>query len=233
MVEPNTLETTEPAAPTSRPLLLEIVLHDGERIHALVDDELSRSDVGTLHTRLATEPFVLIGERTVVRSADVRSVQLHDSDGRGSAQFARQGGRRMTNYEQDTETAGMGGARVMRGGGQRGGMQQRGRRSSQGGTQALMQNYGYGRRPYAETKPFFLTSEFLAFLGILIALAVALGFTDSLNNFRGWVLITAIGASYILSRGIAKAGTRDPNMGSGNSDHEFDDDYDTSYYDRG
>ena len=121
MVEPNTLETMEAAAPTSRPLLLEIVLHDGERIHALVDEELFRSEVGTLHTRLATEPFVLIGERTVVRSADVRSVQLHDSGARGGAQLARQGGRRMTNYEQDNETTGMGGSRVMRGDGQSGG----------------------------------------------------------------------------------------------------------------
>ena len=67
MVEPNTLETSE-AGRTSRPLLLEIVLHDGERIHALVDEALSRAELGTLHTRLATEPFVLIGERTVVRA---------------------------------------------------------------------------------------------------------------------------------------------------------------------
>jgi hypothetical protein len=229
MVEPNTLETTEAAAAIHRPLLLEIVLQDGERIHGLVDDEVSRAEVGTLHTRLATEPFVLIGERTVVRSADVRSVQLHDSEARGGAPIARQGGRRMTNYEQDSETTGMGGgARVMRGGGQRGGSQQRGRRSGQ---PAVMQNYGYGRRPYAETKPFFLTSEFLAFLGILVALAIALGATDSLNQFHGWVLITAIGCAYIVSRGIAKAGTRDPNIGGG-SDQDYDYDDDTSYYGR-
>jgi hypothetical protein len=225
MVEPNTLESTDAVAATSRPLLLEIVLQNGERIHALVDDELSRGEIGTLHTRLAGEPFVLIGERTVIRSADVRSVQLHDHDRGASAPFTRpQGGRRMTNYEQDTET-GMG-ARTMRPG-PRGGMQ-RGRRGGQGAP-ALMQNYGYGRRPYAETKPFFLTSEFLAFLGILITLAIALGVSDTLNQFRGWVLITAIGCAYILSRGIAKSGTRDPNIGSGN-DHDFDDD--TSYYGR-
>jgi hypothetical protein len=224
MVEPNTLETTEPTAATSRPLLLEIVLHNGERIHGLVDDDVSRVELGTLHTRLATEPFVLIGERTVVRSADVRSVQLHDSETRRGAQLARQGGRGMTNYEQDTETRGMGGPRAMRGGD--GGMQQRSRGSSQ---PALMQNWGYGRRPYAETKPFFLTSEFLTFLGILIALAIALGATDSLNQFHGWVLITAIGCAYILSRGIAKSGTRDPRIGGG-SDRGHEDEYDTSYY---
>src|SRR3954468_1206183 len=129
MVEPKTLAPTEAPGATSRPLLLEIVLHDGERIHAFVDDELSRAEIGTLHTRLATEPFVLIGERTVVRSADVRSVQLHDNEARGGARLARQGGRRMTNYEQNTEPTGMGGSRAMRGGGQRSGTQQRGRRS--------------------------------------------------------------------------------------------------------
>src|SRR3954453_22358667 len=223
MVEPNTLETTEAPAATSRPLLLEIVLHDGARIHAFVDDELSRTEIGTLHTRLAGEPVVLLGERTVVRSADVRSVQLHDSETRGGAQLTRQGGRRMTNYEQDTETTGMGGPRVMRGGG----MQRRGRGSGQ---PAPMQNYGYGRRPYAETKSFFLTSEFLTFLGILIALAVALGATDSLNQFHGWVLITAIGCGYILSRGIAKAGTRDPNIGGGGLENDHDYAADASYY---
>jgi hypothetical protein len=226
MVEPNTLESMETAGAASRPLLLEIVLQNGERIHALVEDELSRGEIGTLHTRLATEPFVVIGERTVIRSGDVRSVQLHDHHTSGTVPNRRQGGRRMTNYDQDTETTGLGGQRMMRSSGQRGGMQ-RGRRSGQG-SPALMQNYGYGRRPYAETKPFFLTSEFLSFLGVLIALAVALGATDSLNQFRGWVLITAIGCAYILSRGIAKSGTRDPNMGS--DDHDFDDD--TSYYGR-
>ena len=94
-----------------------------------------------------------------------------------------------------------------------------------------MQNFGYGRRPYAETKPFFLTSEFLTFLGIVIALAIALGATDSLNQFRGWALITGVGCAYILSRGFAKSGTRDPNIGGG-ADHSHDYDDDTSYYGR-
>jgi hypothetical protein len=225
-VESRTLDTTGGEVAT-RPLLLEIVLQDGERIHALVDGAVFRDEIGTLHTRLATEPFVLIGERTVIRSGDVRSVHLHEHETRGGTH--QQGGH-MTNYEQDTETGMGGGARTMRAGGGRGGMQQRSRRT-QGGPQAMMQNYGYGRRPFAETKPFFLTSEFLAFLGILIALAIALGATDSLNQFRGWLLITVIGCAYIISRGLAKAGARDPNpMGGGDGYDAYDDD--TSYYGR-
>jgi hypothetical protein len=45
------------------------------------------------------------------------------------------------------------------------------------------------------------------------------------------LLITAIGCGYVVSRGIAKAGTRDPNI-DGGSDADFADDCDTSYYGR-
>jgi hypothetical protein len=84
---------------------------------------------------------------------------------------------------------------------------------------------GYGRRPYSETKPFFLTSEFVAFVGMLTALLIALGVSDTLNGFRGWLLPTIVTAAYIISRGIAKSGERDPNpermqqgMGGGYAD---------------
>ena len=70
---------------------------------------------------------------------------------------------------------------------------------------------GYGRRPYSETKPFFLTSEFIAFAGMLAALLITLAVSDSLNMFRGWLLPTILTSAYIISRGIAKSGERDPN----------------------
>ncbi len=70
---------------------------------------------------------------------------------------------------------------------------------------------GYGRRPWAETKPFFLTSEFLALVltvaGVLIASAVV----DDLDAGRAWTLVAGLAAAYMLSRGLAKSGTRDPN----------------------
>ena len=41
--------------------------------------------------------------------------------------------------------------------------------------------------------------------------SAALGVSDTLNNFRGWLLPTILTSAYIISRGIAKAGERDPN----------------------
>jgi hypothetical protein len=69
---------------------------------------------------------------------------------------------------------------------------------------------GYGR-PWSETKPSFLTSELLVLAGIVVALAIAMGALDNFNADRGWLLITVIGAAYLVSRGLAKLGTRDPN----------------------
>ena len=59
-----------------------------------------------------------------------------------------------------------------------------------------------------ETKPFFLTSEFLTLLAAVAAVAIAMAASDVLDANRGWLLITALAVAYILSRGIAKAGTR-------------------------
>jgi hypothetical protein len=33
---------------------------------------------------------------------------------------------------------------------------------------------------------------------------------DVFNAFRAWLLIVGIGAAYVISRGLAKAGSRDP-----------------------
>ena len=79
------------------------------------------------------------------------------------------------------------------------------------------QGYGYGgpsswgtrpRREYPiETKPFFLTSEFVgsspASRGSITA-----GSSDAFGAWRAWILITAILVGYMISRGIAKSGTR-------------------------
>jgi hypothetical protein len=82
------------------------------------------------------------------------------------------------------------------------------------------QSYGHGysgpppwymrpRRQYPiETKPFFLTSEFVgAVLGIL-GIAITAAASDSFGAWRAWILITAVLVGYMISRGIAKSGTR-------------------------
>ena len=70
---------------------------------------------------------------------------------------------------------------------------------------------GYGRRPWSETKPFFLTSEFATFVVASLAVLIAMAASDILDARAGWLLITILAAAYMLSRGIAKAGTGDPN----------------------
>ena len=70
---------------------------------------------------------------------------------------------------------------------------------------------GYGNRPWAETKPFFLTSEFLATVVIVAGIMIATAMNDNLDAPRGWLYAAIVGSAYILSRGFAKSGTRDPN----------------------
>ncbi len=58
-----------------------------------------------------------------------------------------------------------------------------------------------------ETKWAPLTTEFWAMVILIVALLIAAAVSDSLNDRRAWLLVTIIGAAYIVSRGIAKAGT--------------------------
>jgi hypothetical protein len=58
-----------------------------------------------------------------------------------------------------------------------------------------------------ETKWALLTTEFWAMLGLIIAVLIAAAISDSLNDVRAWTLVAVIGTGYIVSRGIAKAGT--------------------------
>jgi hypothetical protein len=60
----------------------------------------------------------------------------------------------------------------------------------------------------SETKPFFLTSEFLVFVLLLMGLGIAAGSSPSIDARLFWILATAASVFYMLSRGIAKAGTR-------------------------
>lgn len=61
-----------------------------------------------------------------------------------------------------------------------------------------------------ETKTSFATTEFWAMLGGIAALIVLYNVRDdaSLNLWRTCILATAIGVGYMLSRGLAKSGSR-------------------------
>jgi hypothetical protein len=178
-----------------------ILLLSGDEIGCSLegDDAAGREELDAAIVSLGSERFLRIGD-TIVRSEEVRLIQLRpegqDDDG-GFLQDIKSkitGGDRMSTTDQgNTQT-------MYRG---QEGQQERGWTDQPW--------IGYGRRPWAETKPFFLTSEFLVLVlglaGVLVAAAIA----DNYDAPRAWLYATIIMAAYIVSRGIAKAGSRDPN----------------------
>jgi hypothetical protein len=58
-----------------------------------------------------------------------------------------------------------------------------------------------------ETKWGPLTTEFWVMAVLEIAILIAAAISDSLDDVRAWTLVAGLGAAYILSRGIAKAGS--------------------------
>ena len=59
-----------------------------------------------------------------------------------------------------------------------------------------------------ETKLSFKTTEFWAMGGVIAAILIAAAVSDSLDDVRAWTLVTVVAAAYIISRGLAKAGSR-------------------------
>jgi uncharacterized membrane protein AbrB (regulator of aidB expression) len=57
-----------------------------------------------------------------------------------------------------------------------------------------------------ETKWAPLTTEFWAMVGLIAAILIAAAVSDALDAPRAWMYVTIVGAAYIVSRGIAKAG---------------------------
>ena len=60
----------------------------------------------------------------------------------------------------------------------------------------------------SETKPFFLTSEFLVLVLLLMGLGIGAGSSTDIDSRLFWILATVASSFYMLSRGIAKAGSR-------------------------
>jgi hypothetical protein len=88
---------------------------------------------------------------------------------------------------------------------------------------------GTVRRLATETKSFFKTSEFWAYLVVLAGILIA---GNSIENAEGgrdfftadkvWLYATILTVGYMVSRGIAKAGVRDPywaDRGDPDADH--------------
>jgi hypothetical protein len=67
-------------------------------------------------------------------------------------------------------------------------------------------------RSFTETKLGFKTSEFLMMLIFVIGVLVAayVSNADALSREDGWRFAGFVAAAYIVSRGLAKLGTREP-----------------------
>jgi hypothetical protein len=71
------------------------------------------------------------------------------------------------------------------------------------------------RRASTETKASFKTTEFFAYLAAVVGVLIAAGVVDE-NNAGGfgakqaWLYVTILTVGYMVSRGFAKSGSREP-----------------------
>jgi hypothetical protein len=71
------------------------------------------------------------------------------------------------------------------------------------------------RRLSTETKAAFKTTEFFAFIAVLVGVLVAAAVIDETDagGFgarQAWLYATILTVGYMVSRGLAKSGSRDP-----------------------
>ena len=71
------------------------------------------------------------------------------------------------------------------------------------------------RRLTTETKASFKTTEFIAYVAMVIAVLIAAGIVDEANDGgfgarQAWLYVTILTVGYMVSRGLAKAGTPQP-----------------------
>jgi hypothetical protein len=82
----------------------------------------------------------------------------------------------------------------------------------QTGTAPGLRTRGYeSRRTFTETKAGFKTTEFMVALAAMVAILIATYVADAdLGANDGWKYIAWVAVAYIVSRGLAKLGTREP-----------------------
>jgi hypothetical protein len=88
------------------------------------------------------------------------------------------------------------------------------------------------QRLATETKAAFKTTEFYAFLVVLIGILIAgnaieikEGGTDYFTADKVWLYITILTVGYMISRGLAKSGSRDPYWPDSGHNHSRDGDH--------
>ena len=73
----------------------------------------------------------------------------------------------------------------------------------------------HSRRLSTETKAAFKTTELFAFLGAVAAVLIAAAMVDETDRggfgaAQAWLYVTILTFGYMISRGIAKSGSREP-----------------------
>jgi hypothetical protein len=73
---------------------------------------------------------------------------------------------------------------------------------------------GFARRLSTETKHAFKTTEFWVYVAFLLAVLIAGTVDDAEGSAFGaddvWLFATIVTGAYLISRGLAKSGSRDP-----------------------
>ena len=64
------------------------------------------------------------------------------------------------------------------------------------------------RATHDETKNALKTTEFFAMVGIIAAILIASAVSDTFGDRRAWTLVAAVAIGYMISRGLAKSGTK-------------------------
>jgi hypothetical protein len=59
-----------------------------------------------------------------------------------------------------------------------------------------------------ETKLSLKTTEFWAMAAAIAAILIAAAVSDSLGDVRAWTLVTVVVVGYMISRGLAKSGSK-------------------------
>jgi hypothetical protein len=69
--------------------------------------------------------------------------------------------------------------------------------------------YGETRLAHGdETKNALKTTEFFAMVAVNAAILIAAWVSDSLGDVRAWTLVAAVAIGYMISRGLAKSGSK-------------------------
>ncbi|MCW3025136.1 MAG: sle [Solirubrobacterales bacterium] len=72
-------------------------------------------------------------------------------------------------------------------------------------------------RRFTETKASFKTSEFFAMIAIVVgilisaaAISASAGHPDRFTASQAWLYVSIVAVGYMMSRGLAKSGSREP-----------------------